>query len=78
MNLDALTSQINARAKRRKVTLSWLDRSDGSQLGSAFADGKLLCTWTAELVTVSILDGVTPRGPKDYHSLQFFDGEATS
>jgi len=73
MTLEQLIWAIEGRLAGRKCTMSWLDRSDGSQVGAAKADGKLFATWEAELVNAPVFDGKTPRGPKCYHSLRFFD-----
>lgn len=74
LSLDKLMAELTARLAGRECTVSWIDRYDGSQLAVVRVSGKLFAAWTADLESPPVFDGKTPRGPKRYHSLRFYDG----
>lgn len=73
MTITALMTALRSRLGTADVTISWLDKRDGSQVAAAQVGGRLFATWKGRIVNPQKHDGITPRGPKDYHSLQFFD-----
>jgi hypothetical protein len=76
MTLNKLLSTLNKRLAGRPSEFSWIDKADGSQIAAVHVDGKLFATWEAQLANKPVFDGVTPRGPRDYRGLKFFDGPA--
>lgn len=45
--------------------------ADGSSEATLKIDGQIKATWKGRLVKMPPLDGVTPRGPKEYYDLTF-------
>ncbi len=76
MTLDELNASLEVRLAGRNSTIRVHDNWDGSQSAIALVDGQLFASWRAELAKVPVFDGKTARGPKNYHSLRFFDEPA--
>lgn len=72
MKLDELVARITNVCGDKTPIMSWVDHFDGSQEGIALLDGYVMASWKATLVAAPVFDGVTPRGPKNYHSLEIF------
>lgn len=53
------------------IEITSREHGDGSSDAEARIDGKIVATWSADLIVMPPRDGITPRGPKVYHSLLF-------
>jgi hypothetical protein len=49
------------------------EHRDGSSETILIFEGVLRASWRARLISMPPRDGVTPRGPKEYYDLKFYE-----
>lgn len=72
LSLDELCATIASRFGE-KFEVTQVEHGDGSSEALLTIDGALRASWRARLANPPPRDGITPRGPKEYYDLQYFE-----
>lgn len=70
--LDALLALLNQRFPGVDLDISQREFGDGSSVACLSVDRQVRAAWRGRLIAPPPLDGVTPRGPKEYFDLRFY------
>lgn len=73
-DLNGLSELIKAKFGDMGYEIQTREFCFGDSECQLVAGGKVLATWKGRLMQVPPLDGVTPRGPREYYDLVFTDG----
>lgn len=72
LTLDQLCDKLRQEIGT-EFTITWQEFHDGSSQCIAEVRGKVAAQWFGRLANDEVpIDGVTPRGPKEYFGLRFF------
>jgi hypothetical protein len=75
LSLDQLCKQLSARFGD-EFEITQREHGDGTSEAILEVDGALRASWRGRLKNAPVYDGTTPRGPKEYYDLQFFQPNA--
>jgi hypothetical protein len=73
ITLDQLMAKLKEKFDGKDIVIRQRTFGDGSSEEAVMIGNRLVATFKGRLVTIPPLDGVTPRGPKEYYDLEFMD-----